>query len=589
MGSLSRFRSSTSLSPAIMVLLALLAACGGDSAIPTDTGPGERVPTSIQFEQGTVTVPDGSSVRISVTVRDQNSQAFSSLLQAQAVTWSVGDPSVASVQAVVTGLQADLTGEHPGTTQVTASIGSINAQASVIVSPVATQLGPVSGEGQTGTVGTLLDEPVVVRVSDRHGNGVPGIVVTFVITAGGGTLSASSATTSLEGRAGVGWTLGPAEGEQTVRAEVAGLVGSTVEFSATATSPGSGGPTGVVEGVVTAANGTTPIQGALVRLASPAPAPPGGSVPGFSSVAAGTSNYEGPEATTDNEGRFVLEGVPVGPQLLVATRGVFQAQIPVLVVAGATVEAAPLALDATGRLAYVPGEFDDIQSIVRNELGTELDEIDFADLANPAVTSQYRFIFINCGADFDVIDVSALVDNLRNYLASGGALYVSDLELWLVEALFPGDVQGGADGDEGGVTAEVVSPTLRDFLPGNPQTVNIMFNLDGWDAVTEHSALAEVLLRGNYDTFDGPVQNGPLAIAIEHGDGQLVYTSFHNNAAATADQVGVLMYFIYGFGDSGAGGAPALELSRLRLDSSGATYPGASTHGEHRPSRTHRH
>jgi hypothetical protein len=37
----------------------------------------------------------------------------------------------------------------------------------------------------------------------------------------------------------------------------------------------------------------------------------------------------------------------------------------------------------------------------------------------------------------------------------------------------------------------------------------------------------------------------PLAISITHGTGRVVYTTFHNEAGVTADQLAVLRYFIF--------------------------------------------
>lgn len=532
-------------------LVLLLVGCGGDSSSPVDPDPDPRVASSIELDLSEVSVDDAASVRVTATVRDQHGQAFSSLPQGTSVTWSVSQPTIASVQAVAGSLQADVTGEHPGQTQVNAAIAGQSAQLAVTVHQVPTQLVLVAGDEQEGPAESLLGQDLVVRVVDRHDSGVPGIEVAFSVASGGGVLAHESALTDADGYAENQWTLGSVEGEQTVRAQVQGLGGSPLEYRATAIPQVA---TGTVAGVVTAANGTMPIQGALVRLADTGAGAAAG---------APAQSYEGPEALTDAEGRYVLENVPEGDQLLVATRGVFSAEIPVTVVAGVTVEAETLALDASGRLAYVEGDFDAIQDIVRDELGTELDRLTGPELASAEITSRYRLIFINCGVwDWDYDTIMDVVENLRNYVAEGGALYMSDLELPLLEFMFPDDVEGDGGGDEGTITAQVVSSELRAFIPGSPATVQIGFNLSGWDAVTGMSSRPEVLLQADYQGWTGQVQDGPLAIALEHGDGQVVYTSFHNNAVATSDQVAVLMYFIYGFGDAGAAGVPAVDLSR---------------------------
>jgi len=78
-----------------------------------------------------------------------------------------------------------------------------------------------------------------VKVADAGGNGVAGEAVSWIVTAGGGSLSSATAITDGGGNASVTWTLGPSVGIQTVEAIVSGLVGSPVEFSATGAAAGA--------------------------------------------------------------------------------------------------------------------------------------------------------------------------------------------------------------------------------------------------------------------------------------------------------------------------------------------------------------
>jgi hypothetical protein len=66
----------------------------------------------------------------------------------------------------------------------------------------------VSGNGQTATVGTPLPNPLVVKVHDVGGNGVPGISVTFSDRGAGGAFSANPVTTNSLGEASVTYTAG---------------------------------------------------------------------------------------------------------------------------------------------------------------------------------------------------------------------------------------------------------------------------------------------------------------------------------------------------------------------------------------------
>ena len=81
----------------------------------------------------------------------------------------------------------------------------------------------VSGDGQEGTVGEPLAKPFVVSVLDQDGSAFAGAVVSFSVTAGGGTLSSTTATTDANGRARSTLTLGSDPGTNTVSATVEGL------------------------------------------------------------------------------------------------------------------------------------------------------------------------------------------------------------------------------------------------------------------------------------------------------------------------------------------------------------------------------
>ncbi len=98
---------------------------------------------------------------------------------------------------------------------------------------------PVSGDNQSGRVGSALDNPLVVRLLDQAGNGVPNRAVSWVVATGSGTVEPGTSTTDGDGRASTRWTLGPGEGSNTLNAVVSGV--GVVGFSATATTAGGGG------------------------------------------------------------------------------------------------------------------------------------------------------------------------------------------------------------------------------------------------------------------------------------------------------------------------------------------------------------
>ena len=103
---------------------------------------------------------------------------------------------------------------------------------------VATSIVYISGNNQIDTVSTTLSTPYVVEVRDQNGDALSGITVAFAVTAGGGSLSASSVTTDSSGQAESTLTLGSTTGTNTVTATASGIT-APVTFTATATATGT--------------------------------------------------------------------------------------------------------------------------------------------------------------------------------------------------------------------------------------------------------------------------------------------------------------------------------------------------------------
>lgn len=92
----------------------------------------------------------------------------------------------------------------------------------------------VDGNNQQAEAATALPLPLRVKVTDAKGLPAEGVTVTWSVTAGGGAVSPSSASTNADGTAATTFTLGGQAGTQTVEAEASGLDGSPVVFTATA-------------------------------------------------------------------------------------------------------------------------------------------------------------------------------------------------------------------------------------------------------------------------------------------------------------------------------------------------------------------
>ncbi|MBT8404907.1 MAG: Ig-like domain-containing protein, partial [Gemmatimonadetes bacterium] len=165
---------------------------------------------------GTAGTPVGD---LSVTVFDDAGNPISGA----GVTWT-GDGTV--VGGTTTGSDGSATGtwtlgQTSGPNTVTANVGSLsvdftaNGAAGPAVTPTYSTVPP------SGTAGLGLP-PITVTVVDQFGNPREGDAVTWTVTSGGGSISASSTATGADGTSAVTWTLGQAVGSNALRVEVAG-------------------------------------------------------------------------------------------------------------------------------------------------------------------------------------------------------------------------------------------------------------------------------------------------------------------------------------------------------------------------------
>ena len=201
-----------------------------DDGIPVE---GQTVTFSVSPDDGTV------SFSVTTATTDSDGQVSTSLrlgsdaTGSYTVTASVGTGSISSTVTVDSSSDDgpdDGQGTR-GTSQQPKSDGSSGNENSTAVKQVIPQtLTKVSGDEQRGPAGTALAAPFVVSVLDQNRSAFTGAVVTFSVTAGGGTLSSTTATTDANGQAATTLTLGSDPGTNTVEATVKGL--EPVTFSA---------------------------------------------------------------------------------------------------------------------------------------------------------------------------------------------------------------------------------------------------------------------------------------------------------------------------------------------------------------------
>lgn len=99
---------------------------------------------------------------------------------------------------------------------------------------VATNIALFGGDHQSAPPSQPLAQPIVVLVTDKNGGPVPGALVTFAATGGGGSIAVPEASTDAAGKATALWTVGATLGieNNTATASSSELAGSPVSFTA---------------------------------------------------------------------------------------------------------------------------------------------------------------------------------------------------------------------------------------------------------------------------------------------------------------------------------------------------------------------
>jgi adhesin/invasin len=170
--------------------------------------------------------------------------AFGNPIPDVPITWTAQGGGTVSETSTVTNAQGQSSvlrtlGPTSGLQTTLATSDVELAGSPVVFSHTATAGNPslvraFSGNEQIGLPGSTLPQALVVEVVDGGGNPVVGAAVTWVVTAGGGSLDPTTGTTDDAGRASTTWTLGSATGANVAQAIVSG-VGEAI-FTATASA-----------------------------------------------------------------------------------------------------------------------------------------------------------------------------------------------------------------------------------------------------------------------------------------------------------------------------------------------------------------
>ena len=156
-------------------------------------------------------VPEGEARTLTAVPRDSRGQPVVGL----AAQWHMDDSSVA-----VFDTGGVVTGKVAGRTIVSATVEGVSGHTALTVVATPAAIAPVAGASQRATVGSLLAQAIVVRVTSRRGRPVQGTLVKFRPADGQGSMEPEATLTDADGRARTLWTLSDLPGRQTLLASV---------------------------------------------------------------------------------------------------------------------------------------------------------------------------------------------------------------------------------------------------------------------------------------------------------------------------------------------------------------------------------
>jgi adhesin/invasin len=307
-------------------------AASGASTTITATATAGRAATVTGVAGDNQTAAAGTAVPIAPSVRVTD--AFGNLVADAPVTFSVlsgggrvtNGLRLTNSQGIAT-VGSWILGPAPGVNTLAARVEASAVTNNPIVftatatPPTGSQMVATAGDNQQAPVGRLVPVAPTVAVRNPSGDGVPGVIVTFAVASGGGSVVGSRQVTDATGTAMVGgWFLGDLPGTNTLRASAPGLPAVTFTATGVAGQPVSMVAVSVTSQTAPAGANVNDPPSVIVRDASGIPV--SGVVVTFT-VTGGGGSVVGSPATTNANGVATLTswrlGVLVGPNTVTAT------------------------------------------------------------------------------------------------------------------------------------------------------------------------------------------------------------------------------------------------------------------------------
>jgi hypothetical protein len=320
-------------------------------------------------------------------------------------------------------------------------------------------------------------------------------------------------------------------------------------------------------------------------LPPPPPPPPGqGNVTGRVCAPDGTTWLAGAdvfvelddgtlvETTSDGDGFYLLEGVPAGDHTLVIVKGSTTTELPISVEDGGLIQIPEeqCAIENDLRVAVVSGMWDDVRSVLVNVGFDEANIDDYSGgqftgsgwgpsvLGDYATLAQYDILFLNCGVaegigSFHYANELIYQENLRQFVDNGGSVYASDQAYDIVEFAFPDEIDffgddATADAAQQGAVADAIQATVSDLTLAQAlgaSTLELHYPLGAWAVMESVAADVRVFIRGDATAGTTPLTDVPHTVGFEHGQGRVIYTSFHQEPGINQQMERVLQLLVF--------------------------------------------
>jgi hypothetical protein len=290
------------------------------------------------------------------------------------------------------------------------------------------------------------------------------------------------------------------------------------------------------------------------------------------------------EATTDAEGNFVIDDVPIGSYTVYVQRGSFRQQVEAVEVEEATLTEIDSSACIAPEVVMTVYDGHDNVEVVLSRLGYgnfdvvdtlhEWDEHD-ENTASWLVDhfaiyedfSHNDILFINCAAHEWAIDNATSGDmeqvwaNLRRFIADGGSIYMSDWAYDIFEELYPEAVDWLGDdliyneaeqGLEQAFVGDVLDEDMATVLGRDRASLKYDFSRIAMPDTLGEGTRAMITADIEIEGLDGqPYDATAVPVLIEHrpplneGEGRIIYTTFHNGANNTEAMDEVLRAIVY--------------------------------------------